>query len=314
MTLAPRAVVVHRSTEYEDLVARHGTHGQAAFALTSRGRDIDEVVDRHRRQQEALHAVAAAVPLDWRRGTVERADLPRFLFAPDDVVVAVGQDGLVANVAKYLDGQPVVGIDPDPSRNAGVLVRHPPRRAGAAVAAGAALLEADVTRASGCTVEVRTMVEARTDDGQTLTALNEVFLGHPSHQTARYDLAIGGRVEAQASSGVIVATGTGATGWCRSAWLERRSTLVLPSPAEPSLAWFVREAWPSPATGTALTEGLLGGDAAVSLVARSDRLVVFGDGMEADALTVTWGQEVSVTTSARRLRLVVPAPVPPRAG
>ena len=39
-------------------------------------------------------------------------------------MVAVGQDGLVANVAKYLDGQPVIGVDPEPGRNPGVLVRH----------------------------------------------------------------------------------------------------------------------------------------------------------------------------------------------
>ena len=71
-------------------------------------------------------AVSSAIPADWRRGMVERADLPRFLFGPDDIVVAVGQDGLVANLAKYLDGQLIVGIDPEPGRNPGVLVRHPP--------------------------------------------------------------------------------------------------------------------------------------------------------------------------------------------
>lgn len=41
-----------------------------------------------------------------------RGDLDRFLFEPDDIVLALGQDGLVANVAKYLDGQPVIGSNP----------------------------------------------------------------------------------------------------------------------------------------------------------------------------------------------------------
>ncbi len=45
---------------------------------------------------------------------MSRPELNRFLFEPEDVVIAVGQDGLVANVAKYLSGQMVVGVNPLP--------------------------------------------------------------------------------------------------------------------------------------------------------------------------------------------------------
>ena len=130
MSLAPRAVLVHRTTEYEELLARHGTRGQAEFFLASRGRSIAEVAERHHRAARVVADVAASVPLTWRRARVERADLDRFLFGPEDVVVVVGQDGLVANTAKYLSGQPVAGIDTDPGRNPGVLVRHRPEDAG----------------------------------------------------------------------------------------------------------------------------------------------------------------------------------------
>ena len=291
MTLTPRVVVVTRRTEYDELLATHGTRGQAAFFLQTRGRDIAELEERHRRTHAVVERAAAAIPLDWRRGTVERADIARFLFSPDDVVLVVGQDGLVANVAKYLDGQPVIGVDPDPGRNPGVLVTH------------AAADVGELLRATDHVTE-HTMVEARLDDGQRLRALNEVFVGHPSHQTARYDLYTQeGRGEAQASSGVIVATGTGATGWCRSVALERHSVLTPPAPSEERLVWFVREAWPSPATGTSLTEGELIGTE-LSLTVASDRLVAFGDGIEADALALTWGQTVRVGRSASALRLV----------
>ena len=148
------------------------------------------------------------------------------------------------------------------------------------------------------------MVAAVTDDGQRLLAVNEIFVGHTSHQTARYTLALpDGRAERQASSGVIVSTGTGATGWCRSVWEERRSKIVLPGPTEPRLAWFVREAWPSPATGTSLVEGVVGA-ATLTVDVESDRLVVFGDGIESDALTLSWGQRLTLRLAEQQLRLV----------
>ncbi|WP_137992152.1 hypothetical protein [Streptomyces vilmorinianum] len=296
MSLAPRAVLVHRTTEYEELLARHGTHGQAAFFLSSRGRSIEEVRLRHERGRQALAEVAAAVPLQWRQARVERADLDRFLFGPEDVVVVVGQDGLVANAAKYLAGQPVVGIDTDPGRNPGVLVRH------RVADARALLASAERTGA-----DELTMVEAVTDDAQRLLALNEIYLGPPGHQTARYTLGLPGAQaasEAQASSGVLVGTGTGATGWLRSLWQQRSSALRLPAPTDPRLAWFVREAWPSPTTGTTRVEGVLGPGESLRLTVESDRLVAFGDGMESDALELTWGQTVRVGVSATALRLV----------
>lgn len=295
MTLAPRVVIVHRASELDELIRRHATRGQVEFFLGSRGRSLAELQHRHDAQLAGLRAVAAGVPPEWRSGRVERGDLTRFLFSPEDVVVVVGQDGLVANVAKYLDGQPVIGVDTDPDRNPGVLVRHRPE-------AVAGLLEALVAGERGL-LESRTMVEALADDGQRLCAVNEVFLGPATHQTARYALHLpDGLAETQASSGLIVATGTGATGWARSLWLEHHSTLHLPVPTEASLVWFVREAWPSPATGTSLVEGLIAGEP-LSLTVSCDELVAFGDGLEADRLTLTWGQSVTVGVSSRVLRL-----------
>jgi hypothetical protein len=291
-TLTPRVVIVSRRSELDELLARHGTRGAAAFFLRERGRDLAEVSARHDALTAALTGVGAAIPADWRRGHVDRADLPRFLFAPEDVVIAVGQDGLVANVAKYLGGQPVIGVDPEPGRNPGVLVRHP-------ASAVAGLLR---SRDSG---EERTMVVARLDDGQTLHGLNEIYIGHPGHQSARYVLtAPDGSRERQSSSGIIAGTGTGATGWCASIARERAAAPAMPGPAEPALCWYVREAWPSPATGATRVAGLLGPGQSLELSSESERLVAFADGLESDALPLTWGQRITVGVADRRLRLL----------
>lgn len=290
-----RVVVVHRATEYDELVARHATRGQAAYFLETRGLDLQAVEERHRVVEASLVSVSRQIPLDWRRGVVERADLPSYLFTPDDIVVVVGQDGLVANVAKYLDGQSVIGVDPGAGVNAGVLSRH---TAGEVTDLLSAVAH---ERAVG---ESRTMVELGVDDGQSLVALNEIYVGHSSHQTARYTLSAAGRSEPQASSGVVVGTGTGATGWCRSLSLERHSEIVLPGPQDRALAWFVREPWPSRWSGTALTEGALVAGEGLRLRIESDRLVAFGDGIEDDRLEVTRGQAVRLGVAARTLTLV----------
>jgi len=87
-------------------------------------------------------------------------------------------------------------------------------------------------------------------------------------------------------------------------WQERGAAVPLPHPTDTRLLWFVREAWPSPATGTSLVSGELSAAASLHLTVESERLVAFGDGMEADALELTWGQSVRVGVAGTSLRLV----------
>lgn len=302
-TLAPRVVVVSRPSELDELLARHGTLGAAEYFLRQRGRDLTPVIAGHEALSAALTMVSAAVPADWRRGRVSRPDLPRFLFGPEDIVVVVGQDGLVANAAKYLAGQPVIGLDPQPGRNPGVLVRFPAHQLAPALPA---LLTS--TRAGDVAMEARTMVSARLDDGQELLGLNEIYLGHASHQSSRYLLSTpDGSEERHSSSGIIVSTGTGATGWSASIARERATAQPLPAPADRALCWYVREAWPSPVTGVSLTAGMLRGGQRLEVSSESERLVGFADGLESDHLTLAWGQRVSIGLASRTLTLVVPA-------
>src|SRR5262245_41389684 len=176
VTVCPRAVVVTRPTELEALLARHGTREQARFFLEQRGRSLSQIDEWHAHRERALGLVWAALPLKWRRTHIDRADLSRFVFGPEDLIIVVGQHGLVANVSKYLTGQPVLGVNPDRALYDGVLVRHEPEAVRDLLAAAAA---------GRSRSEARTMVQATTDDGQRLLALNEIFVGHRTHQSAR---------------------------------------------------------------------------------------------------------------------------------
>jgi len=301
----PRLVLVTRRTPLEVLIDQFGTYGQARFYLASRGESIDWAETTHQRFEASFARVQAAVPSDERRVRVDRADLASFLFAPDDVVVVVGQDGLVANVAKYLDGQLTIGVNPDPERYDGLLCPH------AAESMPQLLAWLGSSERSRYRVQQRTLAQVEREDGQRLLALNEVFIGHRTHQSARYRLRVDGREERQSSSGLICTTGTGGTGWARSIARQRHLELTL-EPEAPRLAWLVREPFPSVSTGTDLDFGLLEPDASLEVVSEmAAEGVIFADGIEADRLDFLTGQKARITLAPQRLHLVVPTPLSP---
>ena len=153
--------------------------------------------------REALHQVLGRHPAPLAARGGRAADLSRFAFAPEDVVLVVGQDGLVANVAKYVDGQPVVGFDPEPGRNPGVLVPHPPRPPAPRIVRAVArlLARADDGRGRAPTRARRCARSTRCTSGSPATS--------PPATSSRPAEAR----ETQSSSGLLVGTGTGATGW-----------------------------------------------------------------------------------------------------
>jgi NAD kinase len=294
-SLRPRVVLVTRQTEHAALMARHATQGQVAFYLSSRGQSYDAVAARDAEQAHALTAALAAVPADWAHVHVERGDLNRFLFFPNDIVVALGQDGLVANLAKYLDGQPVIGVTAIAAVAEGVLTPHQVGDLPALLRRTAA---GDVDRS------LRTMVQAAVQGGDRLLALNELFIGHRSHQSARYELQFDGAQEFQSSSGVIVATGTGMTGWAKSIMSATHDDYAI-GPTDAAAAFFAREPWPSRQSGSAMRSGQISPDAALQIRSRiNEGGVIFADGIEPDFIAFDWGTDVVISVAEQRLQLV----------
>ncbi len=295
-SLKPRVVLVSRETEFAALLAKHGTRGQAEFFLSNRGQNIKELEVRDALQSRTLIAAKNAIPKDWSYVQVLREDLSRFLFSDNDIVVPVGQDGLVANLAKYLDGQPVIGITPDPASSEGVLTRH---KADALPTLLKGAAHADVN------IQTRTMVEANAGEGLSLLALNELFIGHRSHQSARYVVQADGSEEFQSSSGMIVATGTGLTGWAKSIMTATHRNFDI-APEDNRAAFFAREPWPSRTSGCDIAAGEIVNDAKLTVLSRiNEGGVIFADGIEQDFLPFDWGVEAQIRLADKRLTLVV---------
>lgn len=303
-----KVIVVTRQTRLEELVSRLHTRDQAKFYVEHLGADFGDYELEHERYAHARHTLADALRGTYRHQFVDRRFVPNFVFGPEEVVVALGQDGLVANTMKYLCGQPLVGVNPEPARYDGVLLPF--------VADDVAKLLPDVVADRRPLREI-TMARVRLADGQELHAVNDLFVGPRSHTSLRYELAWAGRREVQSSSGLIVSTGLGSTGWLKSVVTGASGIAqalagakAVESPRaigwdERRLVFVVREPFPSRTTQATLVAGEIAGTS--RLLVRSmtpDGGVIFSDGMEADYLQFAAGTLAEIAIAERRGRLV----------
>ncbi|MFO1251126.1 MAG: sugar kinase [Inhella sp.] len=297
-----RLVLVTRRTRLEALVQQHHTLGQARFYVEHLGADFEDYLREHQAYSHSLAICSAALQRWGRSQTLERSLLPNFVFDADDIVLTLGQDGLVANVLKYLNGQPLVGLNPEPTRWDGVLLPFEP--------ADLARLLPEVA-ADRRPLQSVTLAEAVLSDGQRLRAVNELFIGPRTHSSALYEIEWGGQREAQSSSGVIVATGLGSTGWLRSMLTGSAGLAAVPRAHAPEpwdterLTFAVREPFPSRSSAVGLVHGHVSAQQPLRLRSRMpEQGVIFSDGMEADFLRFTAGVEATIGLAAERGCLV----------
>lgn len=311
---APRyegVVIVTRKTELEELVARFNTKAQARFYLEQAGHSFAPIEHAHKKHQRVLTAVRQAVPRSVKSQLIDRELVPSFIFGAGDLVVTVGQDGLVSNTAKYLQGQPILAVNPDPERFDGVLLPFT-----------AETLAAELHTALYGPLHTKrvTLAKVVLSDGQSLLAFNDFFIGARSHVSARYCIEISEKAERQSSSGIIVSTGAGSTGWLQSVYagaagiIEALGGRVVSPPDGGRLRWdtdrlvfSVREPFPSIATQTSIVHGVFTNSTPLHVTSEmAVNGVVFSDGIESDYLEFNAGSELTVTTAPEQARLIVP--------
>ena len=343
MRINPSIVIVTRSTRLEGLRRRWGTAGQAEFRLKAaqaidsatvpsfatsdsnasslaRKRkkptikvraqaNFEEYVSEDRVYQDEVGVLERDLQFGFPVKVIDRSYVPNYNFLGCVAVVVVGQDGLVANVAKYVSETPIVAVNPDPSRIDGLLL---PFRTAQAVKAVRQVLDGRFP-----SVKV-TMIEAKLNDGQSMLAFNDLFIGCSSHVSARYVLEAGGKSEAQSSSGLLVSTGVGSTGWLSSVYNMTcgmaqflGSQIPLPKPIPwdaQELIWAVREPFKSRTSKVGLVAGRIQSDERIVIESlMPENGVVFSDGIEADYLPFTSGSILSIGVSNQRATLVLPA-------
>ncbi len=305
-----KVVLVRRKSRLEELVARFNSVSQARFYIEHLGADFSDYELEHTRYATALASAASAIQQVARLQVLDRAFLPNFLFNADDVVVAIGQDGLVANTLKYLEGQPLLGVNPDPQRWDGVLLPF------GVPDLGKVLPEVIAGKRPHKAV---TMAAVQLNNGQSLYAVNDLFIGQKTHVSARYQIQFGAQVEAHSSSGIIVSTGLGATGWLKSVLAgaagitAANMQLALPGALNENVAWdsdalwfSVREPFPSQTTGASLVFGKITPAQPLEVRSRmAENGVIFSDGIESDFLEFNSGATATITIAQKKGILVI---------
>jgi NAD kinase len=301
-----KIVLVTRKTRLAELVERFNSRGQAKFYISHAGGDFSDYEREDDAYRRSLEVLRRSLDLGLKLHVLDRELVPTCLFAPTDLVVTIGQDGLVANTAKYVGEQPIVAVNPDPERFDGVLLPFRPeesRRAAQAVLEG----KAPVRRV--------TLAEAVLNDGQRLLAFNDLFIGAKSHVSARYRITFDGRSEPHSSSGVLVSTGAGSTGWLSSVFNMAEGIARFSGAGEirrpplgwedPRLVFVVREPYASRHSRAGLVLGIVepGRELVIESLMPAGG-VIFSDGVEADALAFNSGARASVRAAGRKAHLV----------
>jgi len=305
-----KLVVVTRRTRLEELVDRFNTKGQARFYIEHAGGDFRDYEREDDAYRQSLDRLRRDLDFGVPRQFIDRSLVPTYTFGPLDLVVALGQDGLVANVAKYAGACPIVGVNPDPERFDGVLLPFTPddktRDAVARLVAGKSVRTRAVT-----------LAQIALGDGQRLLAFNDLFIGARSHVSARYRITVGDRSEPQSSSGVLISTGAGSTGWMSSvfnmatgvtAFAGGRGAASVQFPWDDArLLFAVREPFVSRHSAASIVAGWIEKGEGVRIESlMPGGGVVFSDGVERDFLEFNAGAVGLIGRADRQATLVVP--------
>jgi len=313
-----KVVLITRQTRLEELIHRYHTLAQARFYIEHLGADFSDYLRESEAYASSLRIVVEALQAWGRYQIIERRFLPNYVFGERDMVVVLGQDGLVANTMKYLRSHPVIGINPEPTRWDGVLLPF------AAADLQKVLPQVALDKRKAKSI---TLAQATLSNGQTLRAVNDFFIGPKGHTSALYEIEVGEQKEMQSSSGLIVSTGLGSTAWLKSIVTgsmaisqamhgsikqkvvkqAKVSNDYHPLPWDTQeLRFAVREPFPSRSSEANLVFGSVDEQNPLKLRSRmAENGIIFSDGIAQDYMEFNAGMEATITLAPEQGQLVV---------
>ena len=296
------AIIIKNKTRLESLMERFNTKDQARFYIESSGGDFQEYVAEHDKFYQSFLEVQTKLSKVIKNKVVEREFVPSYIFSEKNLIVVIGQDGLVANVAKYSKKIPIIAINPDEERYDGVLLPFNIKNFLNGVNS--------VINENFRSKKMR-FAEAVLNDGQKLLAVNDLFIGISSHSSARYKITLNGKEEMHSSSGIIVSTKTGSTGWLSSIFnmaygILGSKKLRYPKLNEDDLYFAVREPFKSIKTQTDICGGVIKrGNKLIIESLMPNNGFIFSDGIEQDFLQFNSGTTAEIRLSDEEAVLVI---------
>jgi len=299
------AIIVKNKTRLESLIERFNTKAQARFYIERLGGNFEDYEVEHETFQEALNSLQTQLSKVIKNKTLERNFMPSFIFSENNLIVVIGQDGLVANTAKYSKGLPIVAVNPDKQRYDGVLLPFDTTNF---------ITGVESVMANEFQSKTMRFAEAKLNDGQRILAFNDLFIGASSHISARYKITFNKNTEEQSSSGLIVSTPAGSTGWLSSIFnmaygvagiFEKDLKPKRPKLKENELLFAVREPFQSIRTQTGITAGVIKNQHVLTIESfMPANGVIFSDGIETDFLKFNSGSIATIGIATETAKIV----------
>jgi NAD kinase len=289
------AIIVKNKTRLESLIERFNTKAQAKFYIERQGGNFDDYQIEHDTFLRSLTTLQTQLSKVIKNKTIDRSYLPSYFFSEKNLIVVIGQDGLVANTAKYSKGIPIIAINPDKNRYDGVLLPFDMENF---------MVGIESVLSNQFQTKTMRFAEVKLNDGQRLLAFNELFIGASSHVSARYKINFNDNEEEHSSSGLIVSTLAGSTGWLSSIFNMAYSVASIfvknivqkqPKLNDTDLFFAVREAFQSIRTQTSISAGIIKNKQTLKIESlMPSNGVIFSDGIETDFLNFNSGSIATI--------------------